>query len=884
MKRLSTTVLVVLAVAIVVTMLASIVHARPSIRRDFFDIYTNAVGTQLDDLPSSSRHCGVCHFDFSGGGPRNPYGFDIQVGINGGLSATDAILAIEGDDSDNDGYTNYVENVDTISFSNTPTFAGLSASNVGDTSSIPLGEVTPYLTPSGSTDTTPPVVTVLYPNGGETITPNANDIVSFTATDLESGVSHVDVYLSDDGGSTFKPIAAQADPTSDVTWFVPNLPGGTNLVRVEAYDNAGNDGSDDSDSQFTIDTFTGGRVPTTLRDMELPGTQPFEGAVMEDPNDCRQCHGDYNAAVEPWHNWSGSMMGQAMRDPLFLACVTVAEQDAPGVGDLCLRCHTPGGWQEGRSVDTSGGLMNDKDREGIHCDFCHRVVDRNYVEGVSPAQDVDVLNNIVPLPLQYANGQFINDPAPLRRGPYADADAAHAFVESPIHRSSDMCGTCHDVSSPVFEKVAPGDYAPTAFDEKHPDMDLRNMFPIERTYSEWTQSEYATTGVFQPQFAGNKPDGIVSSCQDCHMRDVQGKGSNVGGSPNRADLPLHDMMGGNTFIPDVLPAMYPGEVDATALQDAKARAISMLQLAATLEATPEEFGLTVRVWNETGHKLPSGYPEGRRIWLHVVAYDAEMTQVFESAAYDFDTAVLSHDSQAKIYEIKPGLSPALASLLGLTEGPSFHFVLNDTIFSDNRIPPRGFTNAAFEAIQSPPVAHSYADGQYWDDTPYFLPIEADTAVVTLYYQTLSKEYVEFLRDENVTDTKGQELYDAWAAHGKSTPVVMAQVGVGLNVIPSDVTETATRIPASLSEAWPNPFTESTRLSYYVPMRGHVSVEVYDVRGRRVRTLVVGPKDSGRHEIGWNGRDDAGRNLSAGVYFVRYRTDQRVITRRMLRLQ
>jgi hypothetical protein len=49
-------------------------------------------------------------------------------------------------------------------------------------------------------------------------------------------------------------------------------------------------------------------------------------------------------------------------------------------------------------------------------------------------------------------------------------------------------------------------------------------------------------------------------------------------------------------------------------------------------------------------------------------------------------------------------------------------------------------------------------------------------------------------------------------------------------------------------------------------------------------LVVGPQDSGRFEIDWNGRDDAGRNLSAGVYFVRYRTDQRVITRRMLRLQ
>ena len=72
-------------------------------------------------------------------------------------------------------------------------------------------------------------------------------------------------------------------------------------------------------------------------------------------------------------------------------------------------------------------------------------MDQNYIEGISPIEDVEVLENISPLPLQYGNGQFINDPAPLRRGPYADADASHAFVESPFHRSSDMCGICHDL-------------------------------------------------------------------------------------------------------------------------------------------------------------------------------------------------------------------------------------------------------------------------------------------------------------------------------------------------------------------------------------------------------------------------------------------------------
>jgi hypothetical protein len=858
-------------------------EARNPIRRDFFDLYPVADGTQIDNLPSNAGHCGVCHFDFDGGGARNPYGLGIQAGLEGGLSNEQAILAIEGDDSDADGFSNLVEITDVVNFGNTPTFPGLSQANKNATSNIPITEIDPYLTPSGGSDTTPPVVSVISPNGAEVIAAGGPITVSFTATDA-SGISHVNVFMSDDGGSDWEPVARNEPYTGTYSWFVPNLPGAETRLRVEAVDNAGNPGSDDSDANFTITGVTGGFVATTLRDMKLPGTQPLEGAVLEDVSVCFACHGDYDPPNEAWHTWQGSMMGQAMRDPLFLACMAVAEQDAPSVGDLCLRCHTPGGWQEGRSVDTSGGLVNAKDRQAIQCDFCHRMVDWDHTPGVDPAEDVVILGELSDPPFQYANGEFINDPNPVRRGPYADANASHQFLDSPLHRSSDLCGTCHDVSNPVFVKTGPRDYAPDTLDEEHPDMDLRNMFPIERTFSEWTQSEYATTGVFAPQFAGNKPDGIVSSCQDCHMRDVAAKGCNQGGAPTRSDLGIHDFMGGNTFIPDILPDFFPGEVDVTALQDAKQRAVSMLQLAATLELTPQTYGLDVKVTNETGHKLPSGYPEGRRIWLNVRAVDGSGVQVFESGAYDAETAVLTHDEQAKIYEIEPGLSPDLAGALGLPAGKSFHFVLNDTIYSDNRIPPRGFTNAAFESIQSPPVAYSYADGEYWDDTAYFLPATAETAHVTLYYQTLSKEYVEFLRDANVTNSAGQDLYDAWEAHGKSTPVLMAEASVALDAIVTAVDEPpVARLSWSLGRSRPNPFRHETTISFSLAEQARVQVAVYDLAGRRVRTLVDGVLDADRYEVAWNGRDHRGRTLGSGVYFVRYEGGPRTISRKIVLL-
>jgi hypothetical protein len=399
-------------------------------------------------------------------------------------------------------------------------------------------------------------------------------------------------------------------------------------------------------------------------------------------------------------------------------------------------------------------------------------------------------------------------------------------------------------------------------------MDVRNMMPVERTFSEWSQSEYASAGVYAPQFAGNKPDGIVSNCQDCHMHDVTASACNEPGAPTRSDMGLHDFTGGNTFVPDIIESFFPDEVDAGQLAAAKARATSMIQRAATLELTPEDFGVAVRVINETGHKLPSGYPEGRRVWLHVEAYDALDQLVYESGHYDFTTAELTHDEDLKIYEILPGISPGLAAALGQPAGHSFHFVLSDTVYFDNRIPPRGSTNADLLDVQSPIVAYTYADGQYWDDTEYHLPDTADSVHVELYYQTTTKEYIEFLRDANTTNSAGQDLYNAWVAQGKAPPVLIVEGTAGVDVT-TGVDDEIQHV-YSLGQNFPNPFNPVTTIHYSLAEGGRVSITVFDVDGRQVRVLVDAEREAGPHSITWDGRNDRGQSLASGVYFVRYR--------------
>ncbi|MEN8005809.1 MAG: FlgD immunoglobulin-like domain containing protein [Candidatus Krumholzibacteriota bacterium] len=857
----------VLLLVLIALLLPTLSSARNPFRRAFFDRYPGAEGTVLDDVPSNAGHCGVCHFDFDGSDARNPYGLALEVRLAAGMSTADAIIDIENEDTDNDGFSNLVEITDVINWSNTPTFPGLKADNVGGVLNVTPADLTDYLTPSGPTDSTPPTVSISWPVGGELIPAATYQTVSWTASDA-GGIAQIELYLSDDGGSNFKMMARGLPNTGTFDMFFPNLPSANSVLRVEAYDNAGNEAHDDSPASFTIEPVTTGIVPTTLRDFDLGGTNPFEGSPLADPStSCITCHGEYDPAVEHWHNWQGSMMGQAQRDPLFMATVAVAEEVVPAVGDLCLRCHTPGGWQEGRSFDTSGGMLTEKDLHGIQCDFCHRMVDPVYVEGVSPERDAEIIAELDNPALEPANGQFVTDPDPIMRGPYADAQASHQFLDTEFLTSSRMCGTCHDVSNPAFVAGdAPGKYEVQALDTPHPDGDRRNMVPVERTFSEWEASEYATTGVYAPQFAGDKPDGIVSSCQDCHMRDVTGVGCSEPGSPTRNDLGLHDLTGGNTFLPDILPIFYP-ELDTTILQAAKQRAIAMLTLSATMDltVTPVEGqpAVTVRLTNETGHKLPSGYPEGRRMWLNVKAYDAGDALVYESGNYDDATGVLSHDADAKIYEIKPGISTRLSAIIGMPAGPSFYFPLSDTVYSDNRIPPRGFTNAAFVTAQSPPVDYSYADGQYWDDTVYLLPNEARRVDVAYYYQTTSKEYVEFLRDNNHTNTLGQEVYDAWNNNGKSTPIAVAQQSAILDLTgaPDPVVPRIT----TLAQNYPNPFNPQTWIDFSLPSAQKVSLRIYDERGRLVRTLVDGMAPEGDNQVRWDGKDNGGRGVASGVY-------------------
>lgn len=73
---------------------------------------------------------------------------------------------------------------------------------------------------------------------------------------------------------------------------------------------------------------------------------------------------------------------------------------------------------------------------------------------------------------------------------------------------------------------------------------------------------------------------------------------------------------------------------------------------------------------------------------------------------------------------------------------------------------------------------------------------------------------------------------------------------------------------ALTSIAPNPFNPRTLIRFDVPRTGRVSLRVHDARGRLVRTLAEGVRTAGAHEAVWQGRDDGGAAVAAGVYFVR----------------
>jgi hypothetical protein len=765
---------------------------------------------------------------------------------------------------------------------------------------------------------------------------------------------------------------------------------------------------------LTIGLFVSYAADTVPTDVQIPGTQPVgvDNPPAINPSGNCGCH-DFTANRDPESHpqfgWEGAMMGNAGRDPLFWATVAIAEQDflpgSGGVGDLCLHCHSVGGWLEGRSTPTDGGgLIDGTDDEGVMCHFCHQLVDPDqevnipsppegsYVEeqhGDFVAYDETTGEGY------YGGAEYVLNSGGTRMGPYADHVAKHDAFGNEYFRDARFCGTCHDVSNPAVGDLAhncgtmldpegatsgvPGSPVAGKAAMNNPP---ERYGVVERTFSEWSTSAFEDLAVedfatlpadlqtpggslhraYQSSLWGNcssttdtycntdtdcpggetcitisvnYQDGATRkfTCQTCHMAASIGKGASnakLGGADLiRPDLPRHDQTGGSYWIQDAIKwqddqgtLVFGGGI-GTAHRDemthAQGRAENHLRSAGGLSATQDGHLLKVRVTNLTAHKLISGYPEGRRVFLNIKWLDGGAALIEENGAYGplgnlvtdndgdaFDVeSILDFDS-TKIYEAKPGMTRQWAQqLLSLGYPPSlvlewnrldntsghtlgeladwptseglhtFHFALNNIMIHDNRIPPYGMErHESLERSILPVPASQYGnpadeeDYDYWDEVPFPVPVGAVSAEVRLYYQSTSWEYIQFLWKQNdgsatFLANEGVNMLDAWFnAGGTAEPEKHMAPPFEMALVPSMGVTAPTVNPPGLASG-----TSGTNMvvTGYDPGTGAISMTYDSACGATGHTVHYGNLND-VSTYTWGGAD-CGLDLSGTGSFV-----------------
>ncbi len=101
-----------------------------------------------------------------------------------------------------------------------------------------------------------------------------------------------------------------------------------------------------------------------------------------------------------------------------------------------------------------------------------------------------------------------------------------------------------------------------------------------------------------------------------------------------------------------------------------------------------------------------------------------------------------------------------------------------------------------------------------------------------------------------------------------------------------VEQPMTAIPTAygLQQNYPNPFNPHTTIQYSIPEQSHVTLEIYNIMGQKIRTLVREVQAPGRYTLQWNARDEQNRTVTAGIYFYHLRTDRYQASRKMLLLR
>lgn len=134
---------------------------------------------------------------------------------------------------------------------------------------------------------------------------------------------------------------------------------------------------------------------------------------------------------------------------------------------------------------------------------------------------------------------------------------------------------------------------------------------------------------------------------------------------------------------------------------------------------------------------------------------------------------------------------------------------------------------------------------------------------------------------------GRIIYIAFRHYNSPLPsrLILDNLEVLSSLSPATATETIiSEDKTRLIGNYPNPFNPETRICFELKHQEDISLEIFNIKGQKVKTLLNNKLDKGVHQIIWNGRDDSDHQVSSGIYFYRLKAGKTLLTRKMMLLK
>ncbi len=159
-------------------------------------------------------------------------------------------------------------------------------------------------------------------------------------------------------------------------------------------------------------------------------------------------------------------------------------------------------------------------------------------------------------------------------------------------------------------------------------------------------------------------------------------------------------------------------------------------------------------------------------------------------------------------------------------------------------------------------------------------ISANTSITT----PMGREWESY--SPNITVPDGQSLTVRLYVWGKNggTVGIKNPVVTGTTSPVTSVENTQVPKSFSVSQNYPNPFNPTTEITYAIPHAANVSIEIYNMLGQKVKTLVSGERTAGTYTVQWNGDNDFGAKVSSGAYIYRVIAGNHIVTKKMIMMK